>query len=109
MKKICREIFWNFKVESWGSRLNAGTDTCYCAEVVCALNVQSFLESSFKLVEVIGHIRNEICVSSVSLLYDTVLIIAEICGFKPQCAVFLVKFSGFIDGCNSVLNSSVSI
>src|SRR6185437_12693632 len=74
-------------------RLQSCADTRERAVMIRALNVDGSLESASPLIEMIGHIRNEIRVAAVRLADHPILVVAEVGRTEPQGAIALVRLT----------------
>ncbi len=65
--------------------------------------------AAFEFGKVVCNVRDEIGVGSIRFAHNTVFIVAVIGALKPQRAVFLVSFSGILDGLNCFFYSTVFV
>src|SRR5690554_5734139 len=81
--------------------LQAGAHAGYRGMVVRTLLVDHGGEAALPLVQVVGHIRQEVSVATVFLAHHAVFVVAELGGFQPHGAVLLVGVAVGFQALNS--------
>ena len=74
-------------------RLQSGPDPGHGAVVIRTLLVDDSFEAALPLVQVVGHIGQEVRVTAVALAHHPVLVVSESGGAQPQGAIELVGMS----------------
>ena len=105
MKHVIRPTLGDVGVQ----RLQAGTNPCDRGVVVGTLLIDNRGETPLPLVQVVGHVRQEIGIAAILLAHHAVFVVAEFGGFQPHGAVMFVGIAVFLQALDGFLYLAIFV